>query len=46
MANIKDYYYNVKNRSAGVVIYKIPEQNIRRHFAIGETKRISYSELL
>jgi hypothetical protein len=29
---------NVKNRSAGTVIYKIPDHNIRREFSIGETK--------
>lgn len=40
------YYYNVKNRSAGVVIYSIPEDNIKRRFTAGETKRISYEELL
>lgn len=37
--------YNVKNRSAGMVVYRIPEQNIRRVFQPGETKRISFSEL-
>ena len=42
----KMYYYNVKNRSAGAVLYTIPEDNIRRRFAPGETKRISYEELL
>ena len=42
----KIYYYNVKNRSAGVVAYSIPEDNIRRRFTPGETKRISYEELL
>ena len=42
----KVFYYNVKNRSAGVVIYSIPEDNIRRRFTPGETKRISYEELL
>lgn len=42
----KTYYYNVKNRSAGVVLYKIPEDNIVRRFAPGETKRLSYEELL
>lgn len=42
----KMYYYNVKNRSASVVSYKIPEDNIRRRFTPGETKRISYEELL
>ena len=40
------YYYNVKNRSAGVVVYSIPEDKIKRRFAPGETKRISYEELL
>ena len=40
------YYYNVKNRSAGVVAYTIPEDNIKRRFTAGETKRISYEELL
>ena len=38
-------YCNVKNRGASVVVYKIPELNIRRSFAPGETKKISYEEL-
>ena len=42
----KIYYYNVKNRSAGAVLYKIPEDNIVRRFAPGEIKRLSYEELL
>ena len=42
----KTYYYNVKNRSAGVVLYTIPEDKVRRRFTPGETKRISYEELL
>ena len=42
----KKYYYNVKNRSATTVLYKIPEANIQRRFMPGETKRISYEELL
>lgn len=42
----KTYYYNVKNRSASTVVYRIPEDNIRRRFIPGETKRISYEELL
>lgn len=42
----KMYYYNVKNRSAGIVLYKIPEEGITRRFAPGEVKRISYEELL
>ena len=37
--------YNVKNRSAGSVVYAIPEIGIRREFAPGETKRISFEEL-
>ena len=37
--------YNVKNRSDGTVVYSIPEQNIRREFMPGETKKIKYSEL-
>lgn len=37
--------YNVKNRSASRVFYKIPENGIRREFAPGETKRISFEEL-
>lgn len=41
----KDTMYNVKNRSAGVVVYRIPELNIRREFAPGETKRLSFDEL-
>ena len=39
------YYYNVKNRSASTVVYRIPEDNIRRRFTPGEVKRISYEEL-
>ena len=42
----KQYYYNVKNRSATIVLQKIPEDNIRRRLTPGETKRISYEELL
>lgn len=42
----KTYYYNVKNRSAGIVVYSIPEENIKRRFSPGETKRLPYEELL
>lgn len=35
----------VKNRSASLAVYSIPEINIRREFAPGETKNITYSEL-
>lgn len=37
--------YNVKNRSAGVATYKIPELGIRRSFSPGEVKKISAEEL-
>lgn len=36
---------NVKNRSASVAVYKIPELNIRREFAPGETIAVPLSEL-
>ena len=35
----------VKNRSASMVCYKIPEDGIRREFQPGEVKKINYSEL-
>ena len=35
----------VKNRGAGFVTYRIPEDGIRRSFAPGEVKQISYEEL-
>lgn len=38
-------YYNIKNRSSSMVVYTIPEMNIRREFAPSETKRISFEEL-
>ena len=37
--------YKVKNRSAGVACYKIPDMGIRRSFAPGEIKEISAEEL-
>ena len=37
--------YNVKNRSPSMVVYRIPETNLRREFAPGETKRIPFGEL-
>ena len=37
--------YNVKNRSSSVVVYKIPETNLRREFAPGETKKVPFGEL-
>lgn len=41
----KDSVYSVKNRSASIVVYKIPERNIRREWAPGEIKKITYDEL-
>jgi hypothetical protein len=40
-----DRILDVKNRSSSMVVYKIIEDNIRREFAPGETKKIKYSEL-
>ena len=45
MATNEKKMYNVKNRSASMVVYKIPEEGIRREFAPGETKKIAYGEL-
>ena len=42
---MSEIMYNIKNRGASVVVYRIPEANIRRSFAPGETKRISAEEL-
>ena len=36
---------NVKNRSGSHVVYNIPEMGVRRSFAPGEVKKISYEEL-
>ena len=41
----KSTLYNVKNRSTGTVSYSIPEDRIKRHFAVGEVKRITEEEL-
>lgn len=37
--------YNVRNRSSSIVVYHIPDSNIRREFAPGEVKRIPFGEL-
>lgn len=37
--------YNVKNRSASMVIYKIPEMGIRRELIPGRTIQVSFDEL-
>ncbi len=41
----QDTVYKVKNRSSSVVVYRIPESNLRREFAPGETKKIPFGEL-
>lgn len=42
----KNVVYSVKNVSAGNVIYRIPEINVRREFVPGEVKKgISFEEL-
>ena len=43
--NKQDTLYDVKNRSASMVVYKIPEDGIRREFAPGESKKIKFGEL-
>lgn len=40
-----DKIFRIKNRSAGMIVYRIPEDNIRREFAPGEVKSIPFSEL-
>ena len=37
--------YNVKNRSASIAVYRIPEKGIRREFMPGEEKKIPFEEL-
>lgn len=37
--------YKVKNRSSSLVVYRIPESNLRREFAPGEIKNIPFGEL-
>ena len=37
--------YDVYNKSAGIVIYNIPEMNIRREFAPHEVKHIGFKRL-
>lgn len=37
--------YLVKNRSASRVVYRIPEEGIRREFGPGEVKQLSFAEL-
>ena len=41
----KNTTYKVKNRSAGMVVYRIPEDGIRREFQPGEEKIVRHDEL-
>lgn len=41
----KNKIYRVKNRGAGVVIYRIPDANIRRELNPGESAFITFGEL-
>lgn len=41
----QDTIFKVKNRSSSTVVYRIPESNLRREFAPGETKNIPFGEL-
>lgn len=37
--------FNVKNRSSSIVVYKIPEMGLRREYAPGEVKKVTFGEL-
>ena len=41
----KNKLFQVKNRSAGMVVYTISDLGIRREFVPGEVKKIKFSEL-
>lgn len=43
--DMRNKKYNVKNRSDSMVVYRIPEEGIRRSWNAGEVKRISFGEL-
>lgn len=45
MSNDNKVFYNVKNRSAGRCVYKIPELHVRREFQPGQTFKVSAEEL-
>jgi predicted transcriptional regulator len=45
MKDINSGLISVKNRNNGTTVYKIPDKNIVRTFAPGETKQISLDEL-
>ena len=41
----KDTICTVTNRSSGMVIYRVPEMNVRRVFNLHETKEVPFGEL-
>lgn len=41
----QDTLYKVKNRSSSMVVYRIPETNLRREWAPGEVKNIPFWEM-
>lgn len=40
-----DNFCVIKNRSASVIVYSIPELGVRRSFAPGESKKITFEEI-
>jgi len=42
----KNKTFKIKNRSASMVVYRIPEERIRREFRPGEIKEVPYGELV
>lgn len=45
MANNNSRICLVKNRSSSMVVYRIPEEGIRREFQPGEVKKVPFAEL-
>lgn len=41
----KNTMYQVKNRSSSVITYSIPDTGVKRTFAPGEVKKVSFEEL-
>lgn len=42
---MSDKMYNVKNRSASLVVYSVPQLHVRREFAPGQSLKIGHEEL-
>ena len=45
MAEKKQILFGLKNRSAGIVVYTVPDLGIRREFQPGETKKVTKEEI-